>query len=283
MSRACTRSLSIAGRSRRAAAALAADEPSDDADPALRRADAGEPLVRQLLRHLSRRGRDPERHLHARRRHAPGRASGRSGSAIALSPISVTTVASTGSSATAGDGRLRPGGLRSIGRRRTARSMGYYDDRDLPFYWNVADEYVLFDRFFAATTAGSVANHMFWVTGTPGDPDGEASARGFGQPTIFDRLEPARDLVEVLRRELRPGVTSAPGAGDRVQAVRVPLLNYGSLRRRPEAASPTSSILTSTTRTCATDSCPRSRTSRPPDRASIRPAASRPARRSCAR
>ena len=37
--------------------------------------------------------------------------------------------------------------------------MGYYDGRDLPFYWNVADEYVLFDRFFAASPAGSVANH----------------------------------------------------------------------------------------------------------------------------
>ena len=27
-------------------------------------------------------------------------------------------------------------------------AMGYYDDRELPYYWNVADEYVLFDRFF---------------------------------------------------------------------------------------------------------------------------------------
>ena len=29
--------------------------------------------------------------------------------------------------------------------------MGYYDGRDLPFYWNVADQYVLFDRFFSST------------------------------------------------------------------------------------------------------------------------------------
>ena len=35
--------------------------------------------------------------------------------------------------------------------------MGYYDGRDLPFYWNVAEEYVLFDRFFAASPGGSVA------------------------------------------------------------------------------------------------------------------------------
>ena len=58
----------------------------------------------------------------------------------------------------------------SIDRQAVDRSvMGHYDGRDLPFYWNVADEYVLFDRFFAATTDGSVAAHMLWVTGTPGD------------------------------------------------------------------------------------------------------------------
>jgi hypothetical protein len=43
--------------------------------------------------------------------------------------------------------------------------MGYYDGRDLPFYWNVAEDYVLFDRFFAASPGGSVANHRLWVNG----------------------------------------------------------------------------------------------------------------------
>src|SRR5215216_846717 len=47
-------------------------------------------------------------------------------------------------------------------------SMGYYDDRDLPFYWNIADDYVLFDRFFSSAAGGSVRNHMFWVTGQSG-------------------------------------------------------------------------------------------------------------------
>src|SRR5262245_11217886 len=49
-----------------------------------------------------------------------------------------------------------------------ALSMGYYDDRDLPYYWNLADEYVLFDRFFASEHGGSFSNHMYWVTGQPG-------------------------------------------------------------------------------------------------------------------
>ena len=37
-------------------------------------------------------------------------------------------------------------------------SMAYYDDRDLPWYWNIADNYVLFDRFFSSAAAGSTAN-----------------------------------------------------------------------------------------------------------------------------
>jgi phospholipase C len=69
--------------------------------------------------------------------------------------------------------------------------MGYYDERDLPFYRNVADRYVLFDRFFQSAAAGTLPNHMFWLTGTVGIPNrGDIPAQGFGDlPTIFDRLE----------------------------------------------------------------------------------------------
>jgi phospholipase C len=67
--------------------------------------------------------------------------------------------------------------------------MGHYDDRDIPFYWNVADEYVLFDRFFASARGGSVSSHMYWVTGGPGDKQVESIPKqGFDAPTIFDRL-----------------------------------------------------------------------------------------------
>ena len=109
------------------------------------------------------------------------------------------------------DGRLRPGGVASTARRWTRSVMGYYDGRDLPFYWNVADEYVLFDRFFAASPSGSVANHRFWVSGT---------ARA-GAPTIFDRLD-SGDLLEVLRPGLRPaaGVRQCAGGAGPRRAIR---------------------------------------------------------------
>lgn len=69
-------------------------------------------------------------------------------------------------------------------------SMGFYDDQDIPYYWNLADEYVLFDRFFSSAFGGSVWNRMFWVAGVPGNEKNSIPEEGFGDiPTIFDRLE----------------------------------------------------------------------------------------------
>jgi phospholipase C len=69
-------------------------------------------------------------------------------------------------------------------------AMGYYDDRDLPYYWNLADEYVLFDRFFSSAAGGSLINHMYWVSASPVETTvpGESIE---GITTIFDRLEEA--------------------------------------------------------------------------------------------
>ena len=106
----------------------------------------------------------------------------------------------------------------SIDRQRVERSvMGHYDERDLPFYWNVADEYVLFDRFFSAAADGSVANHLFWVTGTPGPAEGSGDLGDLR--TIFDRLE-QRDISWKFY------VEDYDPADRGVQAVRVPLLRY---------------------------------------------------------
>ena len=70
--------------------------------------------------------------------------------------------------------------------------MGYYDRRDLPYYWKLADRYVLFDRFFQSANGGSIPNHLFWVTGTVGNPNGySVPPDGFNLPTIFDRLDAA--------------------------------------------------------------------------------------------
>jgi phospholipase C len=110
------------------------------------------------------------------------------------------------------------------------QAMGYYDDSDLPFYWNVADSYVLFDHFFTSAAAGSVWNHLFWVTGTPGNPlkDGIPET-GFGNlPTIFDRLEAKGITWKFYVQHYDPKVTykSATVGNAGSQPVWVPLLDY---------------------------------------------------------
>jgi hypothetical protein len=89
----------------------------------------------------------------------------------------------------------------SRNRQSVVRSvMGYYNGRDLPFYWNVAEEYVLFDRFFAASPDGSVANHRLWVSG------------------IFRRLEQRGISWKFYVQDYDPRLGHGSG-----QAVRVPV------------------------------------------------------------
>jgi len=69
-------------------------------------------------------------------------------------------------------------------------SMGHFDDSDLPFYWNLADQYVLFDNYFSSAHTGSITNRMFWVSGRPGGEFNRIPDEGFGDiPTIFDSLQ----------------------------------------------------------------------------------------------
>ena len=125
----------------------------------------------------------------------------------------------------------------SAGAAPGRRVMGHYDGRDLPFYWNVAGEYVLFDHFFASSPGGSVPNRLYWLIGT-GAPRRRNPDEGFGECRRSSTGSSERgDLLEVLRRGLRPGRHhAAERHGDRsAQAVRVPLLNYARFVAAPAA------------------------------------------------
>ena len=69
--------------------------------------------------------------------------------------------------------------------------MGFYDRHDLPYYWKVAEDYVLFDRFFSSAMGGSYLNHVYWVAGGPGNVDEAVPDGGLDALTIFDRLQRA--------------------------------------------------------------------------------------------
>jgi len=104
-------------------------------------------------------------------------------------------------------------------------SMGYYDDRDLPYYWNLADEYVLFDRFFSSERGGSFSNHMFWVSGQAGGR--RPSSEGYSHmETIFDQLEKRGISWKFYVQHYNPEITYRSPIEDWAsQVIWVPLLN----------------------------------------------------------
>ena len=121
-----------------------------------------------------------------------------------------------------------------------ALAMGYYDDRDLPYYWNLVDEYVLFDHFFSSDHGGSFANHMFWVSGQQGGS--RVTGEGYDTiPTIFDRLEERGISWKFYVQNYDPEInyrTAHLISGNRAsQIIWVPILNMARFLDDPELSS----------------------------------------------
>jgi phospholipase C len=121
-----------------------------------------------------------------------------------------------------------------------ALALGYYDDRDLPYYWNLVDEYVLFDHFFSSDHGGSFANHMFWVSGQ--QVGSRVSEEGYPDTlTIFDRLEERGISWKFYVQNYDPNITYRTVdqfAGNRAsQVIWVPLLNIDRFIDDPELSS----------------------------------------------
>jgi phospholipase C len=70
-------------------------------------------------------------------------------------------------------------------------ALGYYDGTDLPYYWDLAQNYVLADRFFSSAMGGSLANHQFLVAGKSSGTGESIPPQGIPMTTIFDRLQAA--------------------------------------------------------------------------------------------
>jgi phospholipase C len=123
--------------------------------------------------------------------------------------------------------------------RDGAAAMGYYDDRDLPYYWNLANEYVLFDRFFASAPYGIRLNRSYWVAGRPTPGGGEQVPKtGYGdEPTVFDRLEAAGVSWKFYVEDYKPAETFrtlSTSDTTTTQPARVPLLNYARFLDDPK-------------------------------------------------
>jgi phospholipase C len=132
------------------------------------------------------------------------------------------------------------GGVNALDRAKA--TMGYYNADDIPFYWNVAAKYVLFDRFFSSAAAGSFMNHMYWITATPGDPNHDSfPPNGFDNVvTIFDRLQAAGVSWKFYVQNYDPKITyrTVANAGDKAaQVVFSPLLTFNNYIDNPELMS----------------------------------------------
>lgn len=73
------------------------------------------------------------------------------------------------------------------------RAMGYYDQRDIPYYYEAAARFATSDRFFSPVLSRTIPNRMYLFTGTSFGNISPVSPPpgGFTQPTIFDRLDQA--------------------------------------------------------------------------------------------
>ncbi len=118
-------------------------------------------------------------------------------------------------------------------------AMGYYDDRDLPYHWNIADEYVLFDQFFSSVAGGSFPNHMYWVAAVSGKEEGRPTQEIMKEKqTIFDALEEKDLSWKFYIQNYDPNInyrTAHLYSGNRLsQVIWAPVLNIDRFLDDPE-------------------------------------------------
>ncbi len=122
-------------------------------------------------------------------------------------------------------------------------AMGYYDASDIPYYWNLADNFVLFDRMFSSAKDGSFSNHIYWVAASPiqKDPHGQGYAN---MTTIFDRLDEKGISWKFYVQNYDPALNyrninqiQLENANRASQVIWVPLLNMDRYLDNPQLSS----------------------------------------------
>jgi phospholipase C len=111
-------------------------------------------------------------------------------------------------------------------------ALGHYDRRTVDDYWQLAENYVLFDQLFSAALGGSADNHLFLVAGRTLPPAQLSRPEGFELPTVFDRLEAAGASWRAYVGHYQPDLTYH--AGPSTQLVRVPMLGMPSFADKPQ-------------------------------------------------
>jgi phospholipase C len=87
------------------------------------------------------------------------------------------------------------------------RVMGYYDSRDIPYYWDLAGKYVLADRFFSPTMKTGLPNYLTLYAGNHAGYSGnKIPEQGLEINTIFDSLEKRNIPWKVYVQDYEPSL-----------------------------------------------------------------------------
>jgi phospholipase C len=70
------------------------------------------------------------------------------------------------------------------------RAIGYYDQTDLPFYYDLAKHFAIADRYFCSLLSSTYPNRFYLLAGTSaGHIHNDTGPGGFRQRSIFDALD----------------------------------------------------------------------------------------------
>jgi phospholipase C len=75
-----------------------------------------------------------------------------------------------------------------------SRTMGYFDQGTLPFYYGVANEFSVADRYFASVPGPTFPNRFYLLTGTSFGYTSNV-VQTYTQKTIFQSLDEATTPV----------------------------------------------------------------------------------------
>ncbi len=118
------------------------------------------------------------------------------------------------------------------------RPMGYYNEQDLPFYYEAATQFATSDRFFSPILSNTIPNRMYMFTGTSfghikQDPSGHAP---YTQKTIFKALNDAGVSWRMYYQDTSVFLAEFQDWSDpKVQGKVYPISNWYNVLSQPNA------------------------------------------------
>jgi phospholipase C len=113
------------------------------------------------------------------------------GSCVTASPFHLSSLhppSLDNSQATARDAYHNGSMDRFVVAEHTNETMGYYDSRDIPYYWDYASQFVLMDNFFSSVMGPSLPNHLYLIAGQSGNLTTNVQYIQSSFPVIMDEL-----------------------------------------------------------------------------------------------